>query len=247
MVTLALPDRDPVTEGEVAMIHIVVSELRNSSQWRPSARGISVNLDYRWRRRGSGLVSSSRLGVVPLVFMVDHGTGGHRDYRVWLTDFAADHGPLTLTVLPGEGYRVGSAATVCVSIADRTTMSATTCPDGEDIFVTRPELRSAGEPALIEVRDARATEGQDETIDFAVTLSPAARGTVSVDWSTADRTATAGEDYVAASGTLTFAAAETARTMRKAIASNNVLLPLALGPTRMWKRPSSTSTYRKHR
>ena len=149
MVTLALPDRDPVTEGEVAMIHIVVSELRNSYQWRPSARGISVNLDYRWRRRGSGLVSSSRLGVVPLVFMVDHGTGGHRDYRVWLTDFAADHGPLTLTVLPGEGYRVGSAAT--------------------------------------------------------------------------------------------------ARTMRKAIASNNVLLPLALGPTRMWKRPSSTSTYRKHR
>ena len=65
----------------------------------------------------------------------------------------------------------------------------------------------------IEVRDARATEGADATIDFVVTLSRAARETVTVDWSTADGTAAAGADYVASSGTLAFAAGQTAHTI----------------------------------
>ena len=48
---------------------------------------------------------------------------------------------------------------------------------------------------------------------FKVTLSRAASGTVTVDYATADGTATAGADYTAASDTLTFAAGETAKTV----------------------------------
>ena len=41
--------------------------------------------------------------------------------------------------------------------------------------------------------------------------------TVTVDWTTADGTATAGEDYAAASGTLTFGPGETSKTIRVAL------------------------------
>ena len=67
-------------------------------------------------------------------------------------------------------------------------------------------------PAL-SVADARAEEGTDETIDFAVTLDAASRGQVTVDYATSDGTAKAGEDYTAKSGTLTFSRGETAKTV----------------------------------
>jgi Calx-beta domain-containing protein/VCBS repeat protein len=47
------------------------------------------------------------------------------------------------------------------------------------------------------------------TATFTVTLAPASAGTVTVNWATANGTASAGSDYVAGSGTLTFAAFQT--------------------------------------
>ena len=69
-------------------------------------------------------------------------------------------------------------------------------------------------PVAVSVADARAEEGTDETIDFAVTLSRAASGTVAVAYATADGTATAGEDYTARKGQLTFDPGETEKTVR---------------------------------
>ena len=68
-------------------------------------------------------------------------------------------------------------------------------------------------PVAVSVADARAREGEDETIDFAVSLSRAASGAVSVTYATADGTATAGEDYTRASGKLRFAPGETEKTV----------------------------------
>ena len=76
-------------------------------------------------------------------------------------------------------------------------------------------------PAL-SVADARAEEGTDETIDFAVTLDAASRGRVTVDYATSDGTAKAGADYTAASGTLTFEAGETAKTVSVAVLDDAV-------------------------
>ena len=206
VVTVALAETDPVTEGERVLLHIVVSELRNSYQWHGTSAGIVVGLEYGWRKRGGVLPASSRFGIVPGIFTVDHGLGGYRDYRVSLPDDAAEHGPLTITLQPGDGYRVGEAASVCVSIADSETMAATPCPDNEE--AAQSDSQGSDAPASITVRDARAIEGVDEIISFEVTLTAAASEPVTVDWTTADGTATAGVDYVASSGTLTFAAGE---------------------------------------
>ena len=61
-------------------------------------------------------------------------------------------------------------------------------------------------PVLLSVADARASEGTDPAVVFPVSLSRAAPGVVTVKYRTRDGTATAGEDYTAVSGMLTFAA-----------------------------------------
>ena len=68
-------------------------------------------------------------------------------------------------------------------------------------------------PALLSVADASAREGVDAEMAFEVTLSRAAAGVVTVDYRTVDGTASAGTDYVATAGTLTFAAGERSRTV----------------------------------
>ena len=67
-------------------------------------------------------------------------------------------------------------------------------------------------PAL-SVADAEAHEGEDDAVEFVVTLSHPASRAVSVDYATADGSATAGQDYTATSGTLTFDAGESSKTI----------------------------------
>ena len=76
----------------------------------------------------------------------------------------------------------------------------------------------------LSVADARVAEprsGGSATLDFVVTLNPAASGTVTVDYATSNDTATAGSDYTATSGTLTFAAGETSKTVAVTVLSDS--------------------------
>ena len=68
-------------------------------------------------------------------------------------------------------------------------------------------------PAALSVADARAEEGTDATLDFAVTLDRESTGTVTVEYATSDGTAVAGSDYTATSGTLTFQPGEAEKTV----------------------------------
>ena len=72
-------------------------------------------------------------------------------------------------------------------------------------------------PATLSVADAEVREGPDATLDFVVTLSRNRHEATTVDYGTSDGTATAGADYTAASGTLTFAAGETSKTVSVAV------------------------------
>jgi len=70
-------------------------------------------------------------------------------------------------------------------------------------------------PISIATSDCAATEGDAGTVScsFSVSLSWASSQTVSLAYATADGTAVAGQDYAAASGTLTFPPGTTARTV----------------------------------
>jgi hypothetical protein len=69
-------------------------------------------------------------------------------------------------------------------------------------------------PAL-SIDDVTVTEGDSGTTSasFTVSLAPASAESVSVDYATADDTATAPGDYESGSGTLVFAAGETTQTL----------------------------------
>ena len=73
-------------------------------------------------------------------------------------------------------------------------------------------------PAALSVADARGHENNDATIDFVVSLDRDALGTITVDYATRDGSATAGEDYTATSGTLTFEEGDREKDHTRAVA-----------------------------
>ena len=84
------------------------------------------------------------------------------------------------------------------------------------------ESGDAGVVKQLAVADAEATEGEDPSLDFVVTLAPAAAWTVTVDYATHDGTARAGSDYTDTSGTLTFAPGDTEKTVSVPVVDDTV-------------------------
>ena len=80
---------------------------------------------------------------------------------------------------------------------------------------------STAGPAALSVADAEVQEGADATLAFTVTLSKARFTATTVDYATSDGTATANTDNTAASGTLTFAAGETEKTVEVAVTADS--------------------------
>jgi Calx-beta domain len=70
-------------------------------------------------------------------------------------------------------------------------------------------------PPSLRIGDVIVTEGNTGTASatFTVTLSAASTDTITVAYASGDDTATGGSDYQAASGTLTFAAGETSKSI----------------------------------
>ena len=82
-------------------------------------------------------------------------------------------------------------------------------------------------PRTLSIDDVALDEGASgsRTATFTVTLSAASSQTVTVAYATANGTASAGSDYTAASGTLSFAPGETAKTVSIAVAGDSVIEP----------------------
>ena len=104
------------------------------------------------------------------------------------------------------------AVTVTLSPSPPCGATGAVCTDDGRTFTTALATQIQGPPGL-SVADAEVQEAANATLAFAVTLSRAPSGTVTVDYATADGTATAGSDYTATSGTLTFAAGETEKAI----------------------------------
>ena len=111
---------------------------------------------------------------------------------------------------------------VDVAVGDTTATVTVTAADGETTRAYRVVVkRSAPEvetsTPTVGIAGGNGTEGADSSISFTVTLDEAASDTVTVNYATSDGTATAGPDYTAKSGTLSFDAGETSKTVSVSI------------------------------
>lgn len=92
-----------------------------------------------------------------------------------------------------------------------------TIADGEAVAsIIDDDGGSQGGPTAVGVGDAKVKEGNSgtTTCNLPVTLDPPSAQPVTVRWTTADGTATAGSDYQAAQGTAEFPAGSSAETIR---------------------------------
>jgi aryl-phospho-beta-D-glucosidase BglC (GH1 family)/ribosomal protein L35AE/L33A len=165
-------------------------------------------------------LSATASGPVVVLFETANGTATAG------SDYTAKSG--SLTFVPGE-----TSKTIDVIVAgetlvetDETFLVRLTSASGATINTTQAiaTIRNDDQtpvPPLptLSIGTATATEGNSGTVNtkFTVTLSQASTSSVTVKYATADGTATAGKDYNAASGTLTFAAGETSKTITVAV------------------------------
>ncbi len=86
---------------------------------------------------------------------------------------------------------------------------------------------TASTPPNVTINDVSVVEGNSGTTDaiFTVSLSAVSSSTVTVNYATADNTATAGSDYQAKSGVLTFNPGETSKTISVAVNGDVVYEP----------------------
>ncbi len=77
----------------------------------------------------------------------------------------------------------------------------------------------------ISIADASIVEGDNgnNNLDITVSLSQASTEAVTVDFTTVDDTAVAGEDYLASSGTVTFAPGQTSQTITLSVIGDTVV------------------------
>ena len=127
-------------------------------------------------------------------------------------DFAAGETTKTVAVTVNADLLDEANETFNVNLANATNA---TIGDGQGIGTITDDDAT---PSLA-IGDVTVTEGDAGTTNanFTVTLSAPSGRTVSAGYATADGTATAPADFVAATGTVSFAAGETTRTITVAV------------------------------
>ena len=115
---------------------------------------------------------------------------------------------------PDESFGVNLSAPVGLTIADGSALVVIANDDASPL------------PSL-SIADASVVEGNSgsKTVTLTVTLSAASSSPVTVQYATVNGTATAGSDYRAATGTITFAAGVTSRTFTVTILGDRTKEP----------------------
>lgn len=114
-----------------------------------------------------------------------------------------------------------------VTLSHTGTCTITAHQAGNSQYDAAPDVARAftvtGPPRL-RIGDRSITEGNSGThsVAFHVTLSQPVSVPVTVQWHTSNGTATAGSDYVGASGTVTFAAGQTDRTVSVGVKGDTI-------------------------
>ena len=206
---------------------LVLSDLQGAALGRGSALGtirdddeppaLSIAGDTGSEDVGELVFSVTLMARAPTEVTVNYATMD--DTAIAGDDYEPVEG--TLTFAPGE-----TARTIRVAVVDDALYEA-----DEEIFAVTLSghsgatlahalatgvIRDNDEPPALSVADAAGDEDVG-ALEFAVKLSAPSGIEVSVSYATADGTATAGSDYMAATGTLLFAPGEVSQTIRVAV------------------------------
>jgi hypothetical protein len=182
---------------------------------------------------------------------VVEGNSGTKNVSFTVTLSVASGLPVSVTYATADGAATASSDYQAVSDtlvipAGQTTGTITVLVNGdrlaepnESFFVTLSNATNAAiadgqgvgtildDEPRISISDASGMEGNSgqTPFTFTVSLSAAYDVPVTVAWATADGSATAGSDYLAAFDTLTFAAGETTRTISVAVLGDETFEP----------------------
>ena len=169
-------------------------------------------------------LSAAASGPVSIVYATANGTataGSDYTAKNGTLTFAAGETSKTIDVLVSGDTAVESNETFVVNLSSATgatiaTAQATGTITNDDQPPPLPTLS---------IGSATVSEGNSGTVNltFTVTLSQASASAVTVNYATADGTATAGSDYTATSGTLTFAAGQTSKTITVAVRGDTLV------------------------
>ena len=148
-------------------------------------------------------------------FEVDEGdvTGARRvngRHDLWEITVEPDGREAVSITLPGD-RACGETGAVCTRGENPRALS-----NSPSATVAGPTVAPT-----VSISGGSGKEGDDSAIGFAVTLDRAAAAAVTVDYATSNGSATAGEDYTAKSGTLSFAAGVTGKTVSVLIGDDN--------------------------
>jgi autotransporter-associated beta strand protein len=166
---------------------------------------------------------SSTAGSSTTVNLTTSGTatGSGTDYSLSPTSITITAGQTTgtATVTAVQDTRDENNETVVIDISSVSGGGGATESGSQQRAVTITDDDAEPTLSIADVSQAEGNSGSS-TMTFTVSLSAASGKTVTVAYATSNTTATAGSDYVAASGTLTFNPGETSKTFTVTVAGD---------------------------
>ena len=143
------------------------------------------------------------------------GTAGTGDYVFTTTEvtFGGDGGSPTVSgFIVGDINPEGDETFILTATVTSPASASYVYSNGGTVTIKDDDQARASQ---LHVEGMSVLEGNQgtTTVEVRVVLEPASTSTVTVDYQTQDGTATAGQDYTAATGTLTFVPGETLKTV----------------------------------
>jgi hypothetical protein len=163
-------------------------------------------------------LSAAHSQPVSVRFATAHGSATADDYQAAFATLTIPAGRTTGTIgVLVNGDRLGEGdETFLVHLSDPTNATIAGGPGVGTIVDDEPRI------SITDVSRAEGRRGQTTVFTFTVTLSAAYDRAVTLAYRTANGTATAGDnDYVSKSGTLTFAAGQTTKTVTVVVKGDN--------------------------
>ena len=188
--------------------------------WRPSPPNVSIaNSSVTEGNAGTSnmsfAVTLSKTSTSPITvnYVTSNGTATAG------ADYVASSG--TITFAAGQTSKIVTVGVVGDADVESNETLTVKLSNASGATITRATATGTinnddiAAPPTVSIADASRSEGNSGTANmaFTVSLSKASTTSVTVNYTTANGTATSGTDYIATSGTITFAAGQTSKTI----------------------------------